>query len=88
MISNKQVWRLGDYGRHFIKDHLSRLDQVEVFISGRRDKYGVPIQERPRQILLTDGAEFLDVAKHLRRPRVARLSSVTRRLSLNAVHHL
>ena len=66
-----------------IKNHLSRLDQLEIFVFGRRDRQGVPLQERLRHILLGDGAEYLGIGGQLLDSLVAPSSNVIKYVEMD-----
>jgi len=61
-----------------IRRHLPRLHELEIFVFGRADEFGVPLHDRVRRILISDGCAYLGIRNALSEPFLARLSSVIR----------
>ncbi|HKM89223.1 MAG TPA: SDR family oxidoreductase [Candidatus Acidoferrales bacterium] len=77
----------GLLGRNLIfellKRHLSRLEELEIFVFGRADSLGVSLQDRLRRILLSDGFAYLGIRQDLYEPLLSRLSTVIRCVELD-----
>ena len=72
----------GLLGRNFlfeiVKNNLSRLNQLEIYVLGRSSPSGKPLDQRIREILVHDGMEYLEIPEPFRNSLQRALSRVIR----------